>query len=93
MGSCLPLSVLLQAVSLGPFLARGNAELQTPSPLLSGGAGDLLLQVLQHSLLEDHPLEPEPGADPVPSQEPGERQEELLLSWGWTRELHLPKAV
>lgn len=82
MGSCLPLSVLLQAMSLGPFLARGNAELQTPSPLFSADAGDLLLQVLQHSLREDHPLEPEPGADPGPSQDPGERQEELLTELG-----------
>ncbi|CAO2583861.1 Interferon regulatory factor 7 [Lemmus lemmus] len=63
-------AVPAQGVSLGPFLARQNAELQTPSPLLSGDAGDLLLQVLQYSLLEDHPLEPEPGADPVPSQNP-----------------------
>lgn len=74
-----------QAVSLGPFLARGNAELQTPSPLLSGDAGDLLLQVLQHSLLEDHPLEPEPGADPGPSQDPGwepeHASEELHAAW------------
>uniref|UniRef100_A0A8C2MHU7 Interferon regulatory factor 7 n=1 Tax=Cricetulus griseus TaxID=10029 RepID=A0A8C2MHU7_CRIGR len=55
-----------QGVSLGPFSARGNAGLQTPSPLLSGDAGDLLLQVLQYSLLDNHLL----GSDSVPSQDP-----------------------
>ncbi|KAH0507910.1 Interferon regulatory factor 7 [Microtus ochrogaster] len=60
----------LELGSTGPFLARENAELQTPSPLFSADAGDLLLQVLQHSLLEDHPLEPEPGANSGPSQDP-----------------------
>ncbi|MEJ1273647.1 interferon regulatory factor 7 isoform X1 [Cricetulus griseus] len=60
-----------QGVSLGPFSARGNAGLQTPSPLLSGDAGDLLLQVLQYSLLDNHLL----GSDSVPSQDPGQEQE------------------
>ncbi|XP_026636890.1 interferon regulatory factor 7 isoform X3 [Microtus ochrogaster] len=75
----------VQAMSLGPFLARENAELQTPSPLFSADAGDLLLQVLQHSLLEDHPLEPEPGANSGPSQDPGREpehaSEELHAAW------------
>lgn len=88
MGNCLPLNFLLQGVSLGPLSTRGNAGLQTPSLPLSGDTGvlsgdtkDLLLQVLEYSLLEDL-LEHESGANSVPSQEPGERQEELFLSWG-----------
>lgn len=60
-----------QGVSLGPFLARENAVLQNPSPLLSRDAGDLLLQVLQYS----HILESESGADSVPPQAPGQEQE------------------
>lgn len=75
-------------MSLGSFLARGNAGLQTPSPLLSGDAGDLLLQVLQYS----HLLDSESRADSVPPQASGERQE-LLQSWGQAREPHLPKAM
>lgn len=82
MGNCLPLNFLLQGVSLGPLSTRGNAGLQTPSLPLSGDTKDLLLQVLEYSLLEDHLLEYESGANSVPSQEPGERQEELFLSWG-----------
>ncbi|XP_057634813.1 interferon regulatory factor 7 isoform X4 [Chionomys nivalis] len=76
-------SLALLAMSLGPFLARGNAELQTPSPLFSADAGDLLLQVLQHSLLEDHPLEPEPdpGSSQDPGQEPEHASEELHAAW------------
>lgn len=81
MGNCLPLNFLLQGVSLGPLSTRGNAGLQTPSLPLSGDTKDLLLQVLEYSLLEDL-LEHESGANSVPSQEPGERQEELFLSWG-----------
>ncbi|XP_027264787.1 interferon regulatory factor 7 isoform X5 [Cricetulus griseus] len=70
---CIDLTRSLDAlgVSLGPFSARGNAGLQTPSPLLSGDAGDLLLQVLQYSLLDNHLL----GSDSVPSQDPGQEQE------------------
>lgn len=62
-----------QGVSLGSFLARENAGLQTPSPLLSSDAGDLLLQVLQYS----HILESESGADSVPPQDPGQEQEHI----------------
>ncbi|XP_052618740.1 interferon regulatory factor 7 isoform X1 [Peromyscus californicus insignis] len=75
-------AVPTQGVSLGPFSTRGNAGLQTPSPPLSGDTGelsgdneDLLLQVLEYSLLEDHLLEYESGANSVPSQEPGGKQE------------------
>ncbi|CAH6793341.1 interferon regulatory factor 7 isoform X1 [Phodopus roborovskii] len=60
-----------QDVSLEPLSARGNAGLQTPSPRLSGDTGDLLLQVLQYSLLKDHIL----GCDSVPLQDPGQEQE------------------
>ncbi|XP_005063402.1 interferon regulatory factor 7 isoform X1 [Mesocricetus auratus] len=60
-----------QGVSLEPFSARGNTGLQTPSPLLSGDTGDLLLQVLQYSLLGDHLL----GSHSAPSQDPGWEQE------------------
>lgn len=70
-----------QGVSPGSFLARENAGLQTPSPLLSSDAGDLLLQVLQYS----HILESESGADPVPPQAPGQEQdrvyEEPYAAW------------
>lgn len=55
-------------MSPGSSLARENAGLQTPSPLLSSDAGDLLLQVLQYS----HILESESGADSGPAQVPGE---------------------
>ncbi|XP_076769624.1 interferon regulatory factor 7 isoform X3 [Arvicanthis niloticus] len=62
LGNALP----TQGVSQGSFLARGNAGLQTPSPLLSSDAGDVLLQVLQYS----HILESESGADSMPPQAP-----------------------
>nr|XP_048314370.1 interferon regulatory factor 7 isoform X2 [Myodes glareolus] len=62
----------------------------TEGPVIENGEmvalrNALPAQVLQHSLLEDHPLEPEPGADPVPSQEPGREpehaSEELHAAW------------
>ncbi|XP_036051164.1 interferon regulatory factor 7 isoform X2 [Onychomys torridus] len=81
-GVTLSNAVPTQGVSPGPFSARRNAGLQTPSPPLSGDTGelsgdtkDLLLQVLEYSLLEDHLLEYESGANSVPSQEPGGKQE------------------
>uniref|UniRef100_A0A452S930 Interferon regulatory factor 7 n=1 Tax=Ursus americanus TaxID=9643 RepID=A0A452S930_URSAM len=50
-----------------------------PSPLFSpaGNAGDLLLQALQQSCLEDHLLEAAWGAEPAPPEAPGERLSEL----------------
>lgn len=63
-----------QGGSLGRFMAGGNAEFQTPSPLLSVDTGDLLLQALQHSHLWDH-LVDEWGADSGSPQAPGPEQE------------------
>ncbi|KAM5186134.1 interferon regulatory factor 7 isoform 2-T2 [Callospermophilus lateralis] len=52
---------------LGPFLA-GDTKLQAPSPLPipAGDTGDLLLQVLQHSLLGDPLMEAAWRVDPAP---------------------------
>ncbi|XP_041522721.1 interferon regulatory factor 7 isoform X5 [Microtus oregoni] len=62
----------------------------TEGPAMENGEEVVLrnalpVQVLQHSLLEDHPLEPEPGADSGPSQDPGREpdhaSEELHAVW------------
>ncbi|XP_008852618.1 interferon regulatory factor 7 isoform X2 [Nannospalax galili] len=74
-----------QDASLGPVMARGNAEHQTLNPLLSVDTEDLLLQALQHSHLGDHLLETESGADSDPPQAPGPEQEhaseEACVAW------------
>ncbi|XP_076964850.1 interferon regulatory factor 7 isoform X3 [Callospermophilus lateralis] len=56
-----------QGRPLGPFLA-GDTKLQAPSPLPipAGDTGDLLLQVLQHSLLGDPLMEAAWRVDPAP---------------------------
>ncbi|XP_075828851.1 interferon regulatory factor 7 isoform X3 [Microtus pennsylvanicus] len=62
----------------------------TEGPAMENGEEVVLrnalpVQVLQHSLLEDHPLEPEPGADSGPSQDPGREpehaSEKLHAAW------------
>ncbi|XP_049992816.1 interferon regulatory factor 7 isoform X3 [Alexandromys fortis] len=62
----------------------------TEGPAMENGEEVVLrnalpVQVLQHSLREDHPLELEPGADPGPSQDPGREpehaSEELHAAW------------
>lgn len=61
-----------QGGTLGPFLA-GDTKLQAPSPLptLAGDTGDLLLQVLQQSLLGDPLMETAWRVDPAPPGSPG----------------------
>nr|XP_044994109.1 interferon regulatory factor 7 [Jaculus jaculus] len=53
----------------------GDAEPQAPSPVPASGTEDLLLQVLKHSLLENHLPEATQGTDPVPPQVAGPEQE------------------
>ncbi|XP_049992817.1 interferon regulatory factor 7 isoform X4 [Alexandromys fortis] len=67
-----------------------SLELGSTGPAMENGEEVVLrnalpVQVLQHSLREDHPLELEPGADPGPSQDPGREpehaSEELHAAW------------
>ncbi|XP_057634812.1 interferon regulatory factor 7 isoform X3 [Chionomys nivalis] len=57
----------------GPAMENGEVVLRNALPA----------QVLQHSLLEDHPLEPEPdpGSSQDPGQEPEHASEELHAAW------------
>lgn len=75
-----------QGGPLGPFLA-GDTKLQAPSPLPipAGDTGDLLLQVLQHSLLGDPLMEAAWRVDPAP---PGPSGPECPLE-----ALHTARAV
>ncbi|KAF7461315.1 interferon regulatory factor 7 [Marmota monax] len=75
-----------QGGPLGPFLA-GDTKLQAPSPLpiTAGDTGDLLLQVLQHSLLGDPVMEAAWRVDPAP---PGPSGPECPLE-----ALHTARAV
>uniref|UniRef100_A0A452TH42 Interferon regulatory factor 7 n=1 Tax=Ursus maritimus TaxID=29073 RepID=A0A452TH42_URSMA len=67
--------------SMSPGLGL-RPEPCAPSPLFSpaGNAGDLLLQALQQSCLEDHLLEAAWGAEPAPPEAPGEREK---VGGGW----------
>lgn len=79
----LTLALLLQGGLPRPCPAGAAAERQGPrlsselcapsSPLgPAGNAGDLLLQALEQSCLEDHLLEAAWGLDPIPPEAPGE---------------------
>ncbi|XP_073908015.1 interferon regulatory factor 7 isoform X2 [Castor canadensis] len=74
-----------QGGPLGPFLVRGDTETQVPIhlPTPAGDTGDLLAEVLQQSLLEDHLLDAASGADPVPPLAPGSEHplEESCAAW------------
>ncbi|KAM4846557.1 interferon regulatory factor 7 [Thomomys bottae] len=74
---------LAQGGAPGPFLT-GDAESQVPSPLatMESDTGDLLLQVLQQSLLEDHLLDAVLGGSPAPTQAPGEMPGSSLKEMG-----------
>lgn len=83
MGGCLPTTKLSLATCVPrTILSKGEMLGSKPqaSPPLPGDTGGLLLQVLQHSFLEDHLLESESVADSGPPQAHGKRQEELCLS-------------
>ncbi|KAM5248540.1 interferon regulatory factor 7 [Ctenodactylus gundi] len=74
-----------QSAPLGPCLPRDAEAGGAPSPLPTqdGDTGDLLIQVLQQSLLEDYLLESVPWVDTVTPQAPGPEypSEELSAAW------------